>query len=203
MSNSNIKKLIRRVLLEEFEYRGEHEAPHASDGYSSPIYDMTNAFGEDIYSNKAARYFGTSSPYDQQAVNVIQSLKGRPNAEVTIYRSIPKIISQSERIEELEAQKRYILKTGKLPKGIDNWENSSKYYDFISDEIDRLKSIPEKEEKKGISINDGDWVTTIKQYAIDHGKSHLNGKYRILSKKVKAKNVYGNGDSIFEFGYSA
>ena len=52
-------------------------------------------------------------------------------------------------------------------------------------------------------INDGDWITTIRQYAVDHGKSHLNGKYKILSKTVKAKNVYGNGDSIFEFGYSA
>ena len=48
----------------------------------------------------------------------------------------------------------------------------------------------------------GDWVTTSKQYAKDHGESALNGKYRVFSKRVKAKDIYTNGDSIFEWGYN-
>lgn len=52
-----------------------------------------------------------------------------------------------------------------------------------------------------LTINKGDWVTTVKAYAKEHGESALDGKYRILSKKVRAKDVWGNGDSIFEYGY--
>jgi hypothetical protein len=48
----------------------------------------------------------------------------------------------------------------------------------------------------------GDWVTTSKQYAKDHGDSALQGKYRIFSKSVKAKDIYTDGNSIFEWGYN-
>jgi hypothetical protein len=48
----------------------------------------------------------------------------------------------------------------------------------------------------------GDWVTTSKQYAKDHGDSALQEKYRIFSKSVKAKDIYTDGNSIFEWGYN-
>lgn len=199
-----IKKLVKETFNESqpFDYRGQHEAPHSSDNYSSPIYDMTNAFGEDIYTSNAVRYFGTGDPNDKLAINIIQSLRNKPNASLKIYRSIPKILTVSEKINELEKHKAFILKYGKLPKGVDNWQTPSQYYEFIYDELNRLKNSPKIDEKLN-KINDGDWITTVRQYAIDHGESHLNGKYKILSKTVKAKNVYGNGDSIFEFGYSS
>jgi hypothetical protein len=57
---------------------------------------------------------------------------------------------------------------------------------------------------KGIQsneINPGDWITTIKSYAVDHGKGPLGGDYKILEKTVPAGDLYTNGDSIFEFGY--
>lgn len=208
MSKVKLINLVRSTIEEvysnlgPFDYRGEHQAPHASDGYSSPIHNMSNSFGEDIYTSNAARYFGTGDPNDQLAVNIIQSLRNRPNATITIYRSIPRILTVSEKIDELEKHKAFILKYGKLPKGVDNWQNSSQYYDFIYDELKRLKDTPKQDEKLN-AINDGDWITTVKQYAIDHGKAHLGNNFKILSKKVKAKNVYGNGDSIMEFGYSA
>jgi hypothetical protein len=204
MENSLVKKLVRsliREISEEFDYRGEHQAPHRSDNYSSPIYDMTNAFGDDIYTSNAVRYFGTGEPYDQLAVNIIQSLRNRPNAEVKIYRSIPKTLTLDDKIKELEKHKAYILKYGTLPRGIENWRNSNEYYDFIHDELQRLKNTPKQDEKL-VKINDGDWVTTVREYAIQHGKSHLGNKFKILTKTVKAKNLYGNGDSILEFGYS-
>lgn len=208
MSKIKLINLIRSIIKEvysnlgPFDYRGEHQAPHASDNYSSPIYDMTNAFGEDIYTSNAVRFFGTGDLNDQLAVNIIQSLRNKPNATVTIYRSIPKILTVSEKIDELEKHKAYVMKYGKLPKGVGNWQNSSQYYDFIYNELKRLRESPKQDEKLS-SINDGDWVTTVKQYAIDHGKAHLGNSFRVLSKKVKAKNIYGNGDSIMEFGYSA
>lgn len=204
MGYPKIKYIIRnliREISEEFDYRGEHQAPHRSDNYSSPIHDMTNSFGDDIYTSNAVRYFGAGEPYDQMAINIIQNLRNRPNAEVKIYRSIPKTLTIDDKIKELEKHKAHILKYGTLPKGIENWRNSSEYYDFIYDELQRLKETPKQDEKL-VKINDGDWVTTIREYAIQHGKSHLGNKFKILSKTVKAKNVYGNGDSIFEFGYS-
>ena len=51
-------------------------------------------------------------------------------------------------------------------------------------------------------INPGDWVTTVKSYAKDHGESALGGEYRILSKSVRARDIFTSGDSPFEWGYS-
>jgi hypothetical protein len=61
--------------------------------------------------------------------------------------------------------------------------------------------------KEGVSplsllLKDGDWVTTSKQYAKDHGASALKGEYQIVSRRVKAKDIHTNGDSIFEWGYN-
>lgn len=52
-------------------------------------------------------------------------------------------------------------------------------------------------------LGKGDWVTTSKQYAIDHGEHSLGGKgkYNVASKRVKAKDIYTSGDSIHEWGY--
>jgi GNAT superfamily N-acetyltransferase len=50
-------------------------------------------------------------------------------------------------------------------------------------------------------INPGDWITTIKSYAVNHGEGPLGGDYKILEKTVTAGDLYTNGDSIFEFGY--
>ena len=50
-------------------------------------------------------------------------------------------------------------------------------------------------------INKGDWVTVNKDYAKEHGDAHLDGDYHIISKKVPAKHVYTNADSIHEFGF--
>jgi hypothetical protein len=50
-------------------------------------------------------------------------------------------------------------------------------------------------------IRPGDWVTPTKAYAKLHGDSVLNGKYKIASRKVRAKDVFTNGDSLNEWGY--
>jgi hypothetical protein len=57
---------------------------------------------------------------------------------------------------------------------------------------------------KGVKdINQGDWVTVNRDYAKSHGESWVeNGQYDIISKKVKAADIYTDGNSIHEFGYS-
>lgn len=56
---------------------------------------------------------------------------------------------------------------------------------------------------KGVKdINVGDWVTVNKNYAKSHGDSWVDGgEYDIISKKVKAKDIVTDGNSIHEFGY--
>ena len=51
------------------------------------------------------------------------------------------------------------------------------------------------------ALNTGDWITLDRQYAKEHGEGALNGDYKIVSKTVKARDLFTNGDSIYEMGY--
>ena len=190
---------IKNIIKEEVEdYRGYHTAPTAAD---SPMHDVTNAFGEDMYDGlqKAVRYFGNGYPYDAYSISLIQRVRNKPNAQVKIYRAVPIAITNQEKINNYEKQKAYILKTGRLPQGVDNWKNSREYYDWISGEIDKLKALPAEQDSK-VKINSGDWVTINPAYARDHGKNHI-GKYRVLTKTVPARTLFTDGNDIHEWGY--
>jgi hypothetical protein len=62
------------------------------------------------------------------------------------------------------------------------------------------RAVP-KNTPKGKAISQGDWVTTDYRYAKEHGEGALNGDYRIVKKEVAARDIYTNGDSIYEWGY--
>ena len=103
---------------------------------------VDSQYGEDIYSPNALRYYGTNSSYDGKAINIIKAMKGNPDKEITIYRAVPKSITE---------------------------------------------------------INNSDWITTTKEYAQDHMKGEKG--WHVISKKVKAKDIASDGNSIHEFGY--
>ena len=126
------------------DYAGQHRAPMRDSG--APAFNLAgDIYPDDIYSSKAVQYYGTGSDdMDKTTMGLLQSLRGNPDADVTIYRAVP--------------------------KGVDG-------------------------------VNTGDWVTVNKQYAKDHGESALGGDFDIIEKKVKAKDIFTNGDSIHEFGY--
>lgn len=126
------------------DYVGDHQAP-MRDG-NAPAFDLAgDIYPDDIYSPKAVQYYGTGNQsMDKDTMGLLQSLRGKPDADVTIYRAVP--------------------------KGVDQ-------------------------------LNAGDWVTVNKQYARDHGEAALGGDFDIVEKKVKAKDIFTNGDSIHEFGY--
>lgn len=131
----------------ETSYRGSHSAP--SRDFGAQLHQLDQIFPDDIYSPQAARlygHYGANDPMDRQTIRLAQSFRGKPDADVTIYRAVPK-----------------------------------------------------DENIKG--INQGDWVTINKQYAKEHGESVLLGDYKILEKKVKAKDIWTNADSIHEYGY--
>ena len=77
------------------DYMGGHEAPMAED-INAPIWDLTgkytgnNLYPKDIYSSEASRLYSSGMDYDNQAISILQSIKDKPNAKVTIYRAVPK-----------------------------------------------------------------------------------------------------------------
>ena len=132
----------------KYSYRGQHTAPGPEFG--APLHDLTGGgqmYPSDVYSASASRIYGTGYPKaDREAFDLAKRVKGNPDAEVVMYRAVPK-------------------------------------------------------DEKITSINPGDWVTLSKEYAKTHGESVLGNNYKILTKKVKAKNLWTNADSIHEFGY--
>lgn len=66
-------------------------------------------------------------------------------------------------------------------------------------EVTIYRAVPEWVDE----FNDGDWVTLSKEYADVHGSSWVeDGNYNVIEKKVKAKDIFTNGDSLNEWGYS-
>lgn len=139
---------VKNVGDDLLSYRGSHKAP--SPEFGAPLHDLTGGgqmYPADVYSSKAAQYYGTGYPKaDKEAFDLAKRVRGNPDAEVTMYRAVPK----DENIK---------------------------------------------------TINAGDWVTLSKDYAKTHGESVLQGDYKIISQKVKAKELWTNADSIHEFGY--
>lgn len=123
----------------ESDYRMMHRAP-TRDG--NPTADDLSGLFDDIYGPNALRLNSTGAPYDRKAIQIIQSMRGNPDKEITIYRAVPKGIKD---------------------------------------------------------INQGDWVTATKEYAEQHAK--YDPSYVVISKKVKARDIATDGNSIHEFGY--
>jgi hypothetical protein len=63
----------------------------------------------------------------------------------------------------------------------------------------RIYRAVEKDASRG--IESGAWVTTVRAYAVDHGKNNVPGGYKIQTKLVTAKDIYTSGDSWLEWGY--
>lgn len=193
-------------LLIENEYRGEHTAPGKDGG--SPLHDLTSAgtYPEDIYSMEAARYYGDhgGDGRDHSLVSYIQRFRNRPNKPVKIYRAVPFKKGPDKEIAELEKQKAYILKHGRIPPGVDTPLDKTRYYEFLSKTIERIQKyqLPNYQpEKTNLKIQPGDWVTIERRYAVEHGQAHLKGEYKILSKTVPAKEIYTDGNSLYEWGW--
>lgn len=134
------------------EYVGSHQAP-TRDGYNAPAHDLTgegNIYPPDIYTNpRAYQIYGERGTPEyvaqsKKSLELLQKLKGKPDAEITIYRSAPKNVSE---------------------------------------------------------IRPGDWVTQNRDYAVSHGESNLNGQYNIIERKVRADELFTDGNSVNELGY--
>ena len=191
--------LNRLEILSEEEYRGSHGAPGPED---APLYDLTanGIYPEDIYSANGPKYYGSYMPGDAAVFSMIHTYHNKPNAPVKIYRAVPAEPTPEKQIANLQKQMSSFLKNGRMPND-SKFTNPHKWYDWAHDEVDRLSELPATDTQKA-TINPGDWVSIDRQYAVEHGQSALNGKYKIISKTVPAKQVFTNGDSIREWGWN-
>lgn len=196
----------RRITANGEDYRGEHRAPGRGD---APLWNLTGngVYPDDVYSPMGPQYYGIGDGSDAKAWAVVVAAYGKPTRAIKIYRAVPKMAPASEQIADLEAQKRYILKHGKIPKGVTTYQTPSAYYEMIHRSLDSLRKQAEQEGKlpeEPLQINPGDWVTIDRKYAVDHGEHSLGGKgrYVVLSKTVPASTLFTDGNSILEWGYN-
>jgi ribosomal protein S18 acetylase RimI-like enzyme len=191
----------------DMDYRGQHQAPGRGDG--APAHDLTgnSVYPDDIYSINGLRYYGTGSDLDAEAYSTLASLRGRPNRSVTIYRAVPHQESEAEELGRLESETARYQARRVMPKGMggrSGFEGESAWYEQAATRRDELREKAEAgtiEKGKRLTINPGDWVTISRKYAQEHGEANLNGKFKIVSKTVRAKDIYTAGDSFLEWGY--
>jgi hypothetical protein len=209
-------KIYKQFLKEaEDGYKMQHQPPDQEDG--APLYDLTKngIYPDDVYSNNAIRYYGTGFD-DAFTYNVIKSAKGKPNALVTIYRAMPNLSADVDnQIADLTTLFQYVNNFGFAPlshkkitkkspdffdkmrdKFSDEFEyDANKYLNYIAAERRKLIDLP----KTKTQINRGNWVTLSKKYAQDHARGEKN--WKVISKKVKASELYTDGNSWDEWGW--
>lgn len=190
------------------DYRGSHTAPDKTSG--AALHDLTGVYPDDIYSDKAARYYGDmgGDANDMVSVRLMQAYRNKPNAMVKIYRAVPDInkeidarIKYYNQLIAYVNQYRFPPIKDRVASGEfgDLGYNKEKYINKLNKDVGDLQA----KKQKTIGINSGDWVTLNRNYAIEHGKSSLRGKYKIVSKSVAAKTLYTDANSVHEFGYDA
>ena len=215
---SYIKKYLDWISesysAEHNEYAGEHTAPNKGD--SAPLYNLTGIYPADIYEYDALRMYGSGEgSWDIESLGIIKDVRNKPNALVKIYRAIPDLNKEvKKKISDLYDLIIYKQKFGFFPirskstlmGDIDDMfdreevsynENQIRITEYIKNQIDELSKLLLDTPK----INKGDWVTISKSYAKYHGVNNLLNKYKILSKTVRAKDLYTDGNDLNEWGY--
>jgi DNA polymerase III epsilon subunit-like protein len=129
-------------------YRMSHRPASREDaqeeGAAASLDKIDEVFPKDILDPAKQRNYSSGYPdADKEAFDVINSIKGNPDAEVTIYRGAPSDVDD---------------------------------------------------------IQPGDWVSLSSKYAQTHIDSNVPGG-KVLSKKVKASDLFTSADSIQEWGW--
>lgn len=107
------------------DYKMDHTAPNADD---SPLHDLTTVYGDDIYSDKAHYYFGDGNrSMDKKSASILQRLKGKPKAKVTVYRAVPKGVTEINSGDWVSINRDYAVEHGE--RHLDG------EYDIISKEL--------------------------------------------------------------------
>lgn len=194
------------------EYVGNHSAP-TNDEENAPLYDLSLIYPEDVYSSKGWRYYGDGLDSDKESWSIICSVRNKPSAKVKIYRSVPDFNKEiKDKIKDLNYIISYYNKfkffpiKNKIVHELEDKYDIEEYgYDkrseLILHDIDNQIVELSNNLYQKPTINKGDWVTLSRSYAKEHGESNLNNKYIIISKTIRADQLFTDGNSLNEFGY--
>lgn len=131
-------------FLKPADYRMSHTSPGPEFG--APLHDLTGGgqmYPADVYSAKAAQYYGTGYPsFDREAFSIAHKAKGNPEAEVTMYRAVPKGVSAINAGDWVTLSKGYAKNHGESVldnaydileqkvKARDLWTNADSIHEF-------------------------------------------------------------------------
>ena len=88
------KALVKPPEVTPGDVKKEAHRPMTVESGAARLTDLTPAFGKDIYSKKAVQLFGTGKDaLDQITVKILQSVKGKPEQKITVYRAIEKDVT--------------------------------------------------------------------------------------------------------------
>jgi len=108
------------------DYSGAHKAP-SPEGANS-MDDMADIYPDDIYSGDAMRYYGAGLEGEQEALEVMQRVAGNPDAVVTIYRAVPRGVTEINAGDWVTPSKGYAESHGS------SWVEEGNY-DIISKDV--------------------------------------------------------------------
>lgn len=199
-STMSVVSVYLKKAVTSQDYVGEHSAPDPEA--AAPLNDLTfnGIYPADVYTNP--RQYISGEEWGTLAWGIISACHKKPSKLVTIYRAVPHKENSEELIAKYLQEKAYILKTGKLPRGAVTGLDTSRYYEYLNEQIENLKKNPQKEPDNIKKINPGDWVTIVRKYAVEHGQGNLGNKFKVLSKSVNASALWTDGDSLLEWGYN-
>jgi hypothetical protein len=73
-------------------YRGSHTTPDAD--YGAPLNDLTQMMPEDVYGPSGERLYGINNKaIDREVFSALRAARGKPDADVMIYRAVPKDVN--------------------------------------------------------------------------------------------------------------
>lgn len=133
-------KEVKRVGKDASSYGMSHRP--SEDG--APGHDLSNKgefVPEDIYTNP--EYYGGNTPTAREAVNILNSVKGKPDAELTVYRAGPKDELNSS--DWITLSKKYAEQES-LAEGtpINSFKVKAKELRWPGDSLDEFGFFPEK-----------------------------------------------------------
>lgn len=86
----NVGRLGKQRGAVNVDEYGMSHRPMKDDAGASRLHDLEPAFGRDIYGPNARQYFGGGLPQEAEVLRIMNSVRGNPDAWVTIYRGGPK-----------------------------------------------------------------------------------------------------------------
>jgi hypothetical protein len=109
----------------ETSYRGSHSAPNA-ETYGATLDSLEGIMPADVYSSRGKRLYGLGNPdVDAEWFAAAFKAKGKPDAEVTVYRAVPKGVKEINSGDWVTTSKTYADMHGENTVG-DEYEILSK-----------------------------------------------------------------------------